>query len=761
MASEIPRAERPAWWVYVLALMLALPGVWLFGTLANLFERVGADVLSTWLGALAAGGALGALAFGFASRWPRHGAFWGLLLAAPTLLAMALWLGVNQARIDAALLFEVAGNLLVLAVLAAFGGRWGQRRHQRSQGLTLAKRPSGNAIPAKANVCPTPTPGRPPERLASLLIPVLVGLGCLSLLMVLGWSLLAGQGQARTIAFALLLAGGGVWSAWRIRLAWNQRRVLLAERPEALAIGATVRAWLPIVGFAHGAFNLVVLAILGLAVGVSALFGAFAGELTGFLLSAPQFLVFLFLLGGLSARLRPAVPRNAKGWDQGSGYSVLLGFAAMWLGIVGSMQAVEVGSLQRAEMADGLRLAELPAYGGRNALLGVENVAPARLPIQSHGWRRYVKEGPGRYRYSRVYVVPLTERRGAVGSDSVTLDNACVWLGIRTDDRAHRGELRSLREPPRWLREVTWGPVTTRDYEGRYRRAIGGPSDAERGCRPVVFQAVAAPEILRAAAWRQLALYFGIGNLVPLLLLLGYGLWRLDRRGADEILISKGPDGRATSREPHPLQRVFQCSDEDREHYRAGRLSRRQRQRIQRRLWLAAGGTIAGMVLAGLWTFLAIGLAGYVWSNPDYGWGARGATAAVLLLGLFFLIGLPVEQWRKQRLARQDLREGRVERLTGQVHRHMIRHHKSANEYWIIMEGRRFNITYDIHDVLKDGAVYDLYRLPRTRRLLAILPADRAASRSRPSPPAGRVGEPPPPPTFGGARPPNRPNTPD
>ncbi|MFO7640023.1 MAG: hypothetical protein R6X17_01765, partial [Candidatus Competibacteraceae bacterium] len=194
---------------------------------------------------------------------------------------------------------------------------------------------------------------------------------------------------------------------------------------------------------------------------------------------------------------------------------------------------------------DGLRLAELPAYGGRNTLLGVENVVPTRLPIQSHGWRRHVKEGPDRY--YRVYVVPLTERSGAVGADSVTLDNACIWLGIRTTDRAHRGEVRSLREPPRWLREVTWGLIPTRDYEDRYRRAIGGPSDAERGCRPLVFQAVAAPETLRAAAWRQLALYFGIGNLVPLLLLLGYGLWRLDRLGrwaVDGRLSSDRPTGR-------------------------------------------------------------------------------------------------------------------------------------------------------------------------------------------------------------------------
>jgi hypothetical protein len=205
-------------------------------------------------------------------------------------------------------------------------------------------------------------------------------------------------------------------------------------------------------------------------------------------------------------------------------------------------------------------------------------------------------------------------------------------------------------------------------------------------------------------------------------LLLGYGLWRLERLGADETLISKGPDGRARSREPHPLQRVFQCSDADREHYQAGRLSRRQRQRVERRLWLAAGGTLAGMVFAGLWTFLAVGLTVHVWSRPDYGWGARGAAAAALLLGLFFLIGLPVEQWRKQRLTWQDLREGRIERLTGQVHRRMIRRHKSANQYWIVMAGQRFEITDDLYNVLMDGAVYDLYQLPRSRRLLAILP---------------------------------------
>jgi hypothetical protein len=39
---------------------------------------------------------------------------------------------------------------------------------------------------------------------------------------------------------------------------------------------------------------------------------------------------------------------------------------------------------------------------------------------------------------------------------SVTLDNACIWLGIRTTDRAHRGEVWRPREHPRWLREVNW-----------------------------------------------------------------------------------------------------------------------------------------------------------------------------------------------------------------------------------------------------------------------------------------------------------------
>jgi hypothetical protein len=408
---------------------------------------------------------------------------------------------------------------------------------------------------------------------------------------------------------------------------------------------------------------------------------------------------------------------------------------------VGSLQAVEVGSLQRVEMVDALRLADLPAYSGRHALLGVEGVVPVRVPmVRSYGWSERVRgaDRATQVNHYRVYVTPLTDRRrAALGTNAVTLDNACVWLGVWHDDfsarpdSAARGLIESVRRDraqrlsetePRWLREVIGKDVAGRDDEDRYRRAIGGPSDAERGCRPVVFQAVAAPETLRADAWRQLALYFGIANGVPLLLLLGYGLWRLERLGADEILISKGPNRRARSREPHPLQRVFQCSDADRERYRAGRLSRRQQQRVQRRLWLAAGGTLAGMVFAGLWTFLALLLAGHVWSRPDYGWGARGVTTVALSLGLFFLIGLPVEQWRKQRLTWQDLREGRVERLTGQVHRHLIRRHKSANEYWIVMAGQRFEITDDLYDVLKDGAVYDLYQLPRSRRLLAILP---------------------------------------
>ncbi|MCB1794422.1 MAG: hypothetical protein KDJ70_08350 [Candidatus Competibacteraceae bacterium] len=512
---------------------------------------MGADVFSPWLGALTAAGALGALAFGFASRWPRHGALWGLLLAAPTLLTIALWLGVNQARVDAALLVEVIGNLAVLAVLAVLGGRWGQRRRQRCQRLTLTKETWENTRPAKARARPMPTLDPSPEPLASLLTPVLVGLGGLSLLMILGWNLLVGKFQADTAVFALLLAGGCLWSAWRIRSAWNQRRVLLAERPEALAIGATVRAWLPIVGCAHGAFNLVMLAILGLAVGVSAGFGAFAGELTGFFLSAPLFLVLPFLLQGLYARLRPTASRNAKDWGPGTGYYFLLGFTALWLGVVGSLQAVKAGFLQRVEVVDAVRLADLPAYGGRNVLLGVEGVVPRHPPrVRSYGWSERVRgaDRTTRTHHYRVYVTPLTDRRRAAlgaGAHTVTLDNACVWLGVRHDDysarpdRAARGLIESVRRDraqrlsatePRWLREVIWKDAAERDDEDRYRRAIGGPNDTERGCRPLVFQAVAAPETLRAEAWRQLALYFGIANLVPLLLLLGYGLWRLEQR---------------------------------------------------------------------------------------------------------------------------------------------------------------------------------------------------------------------------------------
>jgi hypothetical protein len=405
------------------------------------------------------------------------------------------------------------------------------------------------------------------------------------------------------------------------------------------------------------------------------------------------------------------------------------------------MQMVEVKSLMRAEVVDAVRLAELPAYRGRHALLGVEDVVPARFTgVRSHGWSERVRgaDKTTTINYYRVYVTPLTDRlRAAPDTDAVTLDDACVWLGVRHDDYAARPDSaarglveqvrrdhaqRLLETEPQWLREVTWQDVAGDDDTERYRRAIGGPSDAERGCRPTVFLAVAAPETLRADAWRQLALFFGLANGVPLLLLLGYGLWRLDRLGTAEILLSPRQDDPARSREPHPLQRLFQCSDADREHYRAGRLSRRQQRRVRRQLWLTAGGTLAGIVLVGLWTFLALLLTVHVWSRPDYGWGARGAATGGLLLGLFFLIGLPLEQWRAQRVTRQDLREGRVERLTGQVHRQLIRRHKSADDYWIVMAGQRFDITHDVYDALRDGAMYDLYLLPRSRRLLAILP---------------------------------------
>lgn len=584
---------------------------------------------------------------------------------------------------------------------------------------------------------------RSSKNLLSLAVPSLVGLGCLTVLILLSGILFTGQGQTATLVFVLLAiaVGGCLWSAWHIRLAWRQRRALLAERPEAFAIGATVRAWLPTIVCSHLALNTVVLVILGLAIGVSVVDES-AGMLIGFLLSAPLFLVFPFLLLRLSARLRPSIPRNPKGWDQGSGYFVLLGFAALWLGIVGSMQGIEAWRLQRAEVIDDLHWAELSAYQGRNTVLGVKEVMPAPVPtVRSYGWSVRVR-GANRTsttHYYRIDVVPLAASRDTLSVMSAdTLDHACVWLGMShsdvassvPNDSATAGLGRTLRQryaqrlmdtEPRWLREIIW-PDVSQHNEDYYRRAIGGLSDAERGCRPVVFQAVAAPPTLRTAAWQRLALYFSLGNLIPLLLLCGYGFWRLDRLGADEILMAKSPHHRAPSRPLHPLQRIFQCSDEDREHYRAGRLSDRQHQRIQHRLWLAIGGTLIGMVIAGVWTVLAIGLLWGIWTSPNYGWIAHAASLVGLLLGLLFLIGLPLEQWRQQRLIRQDLCERRVERLTGHIQRH--RHYaNNTTTYGIIMAGQPFTITEAIYNALNDGAVYDLYRLPRTRRLLAILPA--------------------------------------
>lgn len=578
-----------------------------------------------------------------------------------------------------------------------------------------------------------------PEWLATLLVPVLVGLGCLGLLILLAGTRSAGAGQAPIAAFMLLLAAGCVWAIWRFRLGWKQRRELLANDPGKLAIGAIARAWLPAIGVQQLAFNLVVLAITVLAVAVAALLGEFAGQLTGLLLSAPLFLLLPMLLWRLAARQPAVLPVKTEGSAAGTGYAVLLGFAAMVLGIVGSWHAIHGWTLQRAEVVETSRLSDLSVHRGRNLLLGVRNVIPARdLTVRSYGWLER-RTGPNREtasRYYRVYVTPLIDRRTMSAPGADVLDRACVWLGARHKDSsagpasAVRGLVDRMRADrarellateTRWLREVIWTDVAAGDDSKRYRHAIGGLDDAERGCSPLVLRAVASPETLRADAWGRLLWYFGVVNALPLLLLLGYGIWRLDRVGADELLVTTR-SSQDKRREPDPLQRAFRVSDADGEHFRAGRLSQRQQQRLRRGLWLAAGGGLAVMLFIAMAAILAILLAGHVWLGAGSGWLAKAASAAAVLLSLVFLVGWPIEQWRKYALVREDLRVGRVERLAGRLHRHMIRRHKAASAYWVILDGERFDVTDSIHAALKNDATYALYHLPRSRRLLAILP---------------------------------------
>ncbi len=146
MTASAPEVGYPKWWAYLIALTLALSAVPLFATLVGLFERIWPGAYPAWLGALATGLVLAAVAFGFAARWPRHGVIWGLLLVLPSTLAFGLWLVTNQERLDARLVLEILGSLAVLTLLAIYGGSLGRRhRMPRSQALWLAKGPSRDA----------------------------------------------------------------------------------------------------------------------------------------------------------------------------------------------------------------------------------------------------------------------------------------------------------------------------------------------------------------------------------------------------------------------------------------------------------------------------------------------------------------------------------------------------------------------------------------------------------------------------------------
>lgn len=579
-----------------------------------------------------------------------------------------------------------------------------------------------------------------PDWLASLWVPVLLGLICLGSLLGLVWARYGDDLRAPTAVLTVLLGGGWLWSLRRIRLAWVQRRRLLADRPEELAVGAGLRAGLLRIGVQHLAFNLLALVIVATSVAAGAVLGEFAGRIAALALSAPLFLVFPFLLARIAPRLHAA--------DRSPGYPVLLGFVALWLSFVASMQAMEAWRLQRAEVLDPARLADMPALHGRNLLFGAENARPAPgAAVRSYGWSKRHRIG---LRHYRVYAVPLVDVRDSTAA--IDLDTACVWLGIRHDDsppgagsatraldeRVRDIHARRLRDSePRWLREVHWEATVVPDEQQGYRLAVAGRSDAERGCTPLILRSVAPPQALRAAAWWKLAASFGIANLLPLLLLLGYGVWRLDRLGRDEILRARG-SVRGHARELHPLQRLFQCSDQDREAFLAGRLSRRQERRIRRRLRWVMGASVAALLLLAIGLLLATLLAVHAWQSPDHGWAAALISSAFALLLLGFLVGLPIERWRWHRLTRQDLREGRVERLIGPTFRHMLRRHKDRNDYWVILEGQRFDIGKAVYDVLEDGGRYAIIHLPHSRRLLAILPVDAAMA----LPPAPRRGIP-------------------
>ena len=292
------------------------------------------------------------------------------------------------------------------------------------------------------------------------------------------------------------------------------------------------------IALAHLLYNALAIGIWLLALLISLVSGPDAGLALAVPLSGVMLLLLPMLWGRL-IRQRSGEPRE---FDATVGYVMLLALGLVICGIGGSWLAGRALQKQLAGVersADLLALREAPQIP---AYFEVHGLKPKPGASRSLAWvdeyqdasRLWVRE-----RW-RLLVVPL---QVADNVDPADPDRSCVWLAQLIPDypsttanqslhqRWLRDELARLESTePRWLLDALsahGGGRSLQRQRTRYRDAVGGLTDAERGCTPRLYAAVAGPAAERRTGWMQLAWLLLAANGVPPLLL---GLWWLGRR---------------------------------------------------------------------------------------------------------------------------------------------------------------------------------------------------------------------------------------
>lgn len=367
-----------------------------------------------------------------------------------------------------------------------------------------------------------------------------------------------GQLYSLNLPFVDKPAGRGRFKAtsgslFRALEQWRETSELIRLDSVREPPGLVAREWLTTVVIGHAALLLVVALIFGAAALVALVNGATAGMVTALLLAAPQFLVFGVVpdsLYGASRRLLGKKPRELRG----SGYFVALGFAALWLAIVGSSGAIKWALSLQAETAT-VSPGRVSDYDGQNVFLEIPGGRGAEGPYFGHA-ERYGDHGSSQ---------PMNWWVAALEGGPETEDGIpCAWLGV-TDAGIETGELDQLNVVGGYFRVA---PVSS-GYEAAVKLAL----ESRPPCPPIILTPVDSPH---AEVRQSLELTFGamaLAHAGPLLALGLWGLGRLDRSWqrpphdpradaawdaiADAHESAKPPAPRTDTRRPTPKGTTF------------------------------------------------------------------------------------------------------------------------------------------------------------------------------------------------------------